>query len=118
MPLKPTSKQVLTVGRRVMSEDKRKVKIQFNREALEESIERMKPELAACSKAAHKAKDAEADDDSDYADFDRVVELGSLVDCLSGMTGPHLMVLHEIAYALDELVHETEGAEPNVGLGD
>ena len=39
----------------------------------------MKPELVACSEAAHKAKDADAGDDPE---FDRVVELGSLVECL------------------------------------
>jgi hypothetical protein len=52
--------------------------------------ERMKPELVACSEAAHKAKDADAGDDPE---FDRVVELGSLVECLGGMCGPHLMLL-------------------------
>jgi hypothetical protein len=35
---------VLAVGRRIMSEDKRKVKTKFNREAIRDSIERMKPE--------------------------------------------------------------------------
>jgi len=55
--------------------------------------------------AAHKAKDADAGDDPE---FDRVVELGSLVEFQGGMCGPHLMLLHEIAHALDE-VHKVEG---------
>jgi hypothetical protein len=94
-----------------MSDDKSKAESQFNREAIRESIERMKPELIACSDAAHKAKDAEVGDDQD---FDRLVELGSLVECLGGMCGPHLMLLHEIAHALDE-AHETEseGEKPH-----
>ena len=91
----------------VMSDDKNKAESQFNWEAVKESIERMKPELIACSEAAHKAKDAVAGNDSD---FDRLVELGSLVECLGGMCAPHLMLLHEIAHALDE-VHEAEGEQ-------
>ena len=87
-----------------MSDDKNKAESQFNWEAVKESIERMKPELIACSEAAHKAKDAVAGNDSD---FDRLVELGSLVECLGGMCAPHLMLLHEIAHALDD-DHEAE----------
>ena len=37
-----------------------------------------------------------------------MVELGSLVEFQGGMCGPHLMLLHEIAHALDE-VHKVEG---------
>ena len=88
-----------------MSDDKSKAESQFNWEAVKESIERMKPELIACSEAAHKAKDAVDDSDSD-----RLIELGSLVECLGGMCAPHLMLLHEIAHALDE-VHEAEGEQ-------
>ena len=88
-----------------MSDDKSKQESQFNLDAIKESIERMKPELATCSAAAHKAKDTNADDDPE---FDRVVELGSLVEFQGGMCGPHLMLLHEIAHALDE-VHKVEG---------
>jgi hypothetical protein len=39
-----------------MGDNKSKAESQFNREAIRESIERMKPELIACSEAAHKAK--------------------------------------------------------------
>jgi hypothetical protein len=67
----------------------------------------MKPELSACSAAAHKAKDADA---GDNPEFDRAAELGSLVQCLGGMCEPHLMLLHEIAHALDE-VHEAAGEQ-------
>jgi hypothetical protein len=90
-----------------MSDDKSKAESQFNWEAIKESIERMKPELIACSDAAHKAKGAVAENDSDA---DRLVELGSLVECLGGMCAPHLMLLHEIAHALDD-VHEAEGEQ-------
>ena len=88
-----------------MSDDKSKQESQFNLDAIKESIERMKPELATCSAAVHKAKDTYGDDDPE---FDRVVELGSLVEFQGGMCGPHLMLLHEIAHALDE-VHKVEG---------
>src|SRR6516164_3930793 len=77
-----------------MRDDKSKQESQFNLEAIKESIERMKPELSTCSAAAHRAKGA---DDGDDPDTDRAVELGYLVECLSGMCGPHLMLLHEIA---------------------
>jgi hypothetical protein len=87
-----------------MSDDKSEQESRFNLEAIKDSIDRMKPELSACSRAAHKAKDAE---DSDDPEFDRVAELGSLVQCLGEMCGPHIMLLHEIAHALDE-VHEAE----------
>ena len=87
-----------------MRDDKSKQEGQFNLEAIKESIERMKPELSTCSAAAHRAKGA---DDGDDPDTDRAVELGYLVECLSGMCGPHLMLLHEIAHALDE-VHEAD----------
>src|SRR5690242_18240734 len=89
-----------------MSDDKIKAQSQFNWEAVKDSIERMKPELIACSEAAHKAKGV-AENDSDA---DRLVELGSLVECLGGMCAPHLMLLHEIAHALDD-VHEAEGEQ-------
>ena len=90
-----------------MSDDKSKQESQCNLDAIKESIDRMKPELSACSAAAHNAKDANAGDDPE---LDRVVELGSLVECLGGMCGPHLMLLHEIAHALDE-VHDAEGEQ-------
>ena len=77
-----------------MRDDKSKQEGQFNLEAIKESIERMKPELSTCSAAAHRAKGA---DDGDDPDTDRAVELGYLVECLSGMCGPHLMLLHEFA---------------------
>ena len=90
-----------------MSDDKSKRETQFNLDAIKESIERMKSELSACSEAAHRAKHADAGDDPDA---DRAVELGYLVECLSDMCGPHLMLLHEIAHALDE-VHQAEGGQ-------
>ena len=88
-----------------MSDEKSKSESQFNRDAIKESVERMKPELTACSEAAHRAKDADV---GDNPDVDRAVELGYLVECLGGMCGPHLMLLHEIAHALDEVHEATE----------
>ena len=41
-----------------MSDDKSKQESQFDLDAIKESIDRMKPELSACSAAAHKAKEA------------------------------------------------------------
>jgi len=90
-----------------MTDDMSKAESQFNWEAVEESIERMKPELIACSDAVHKAKGSVAENDSDA---DRIVELGSLVECLAGMCAPHLMLLHQIAHALDDF-HEAEGEQ-------
>ena len=65
-----------------MNDDKSKQETQINLDAIKESIEQMKLELIACSVAAHKAKDADAGDDPE---FDRVAELGSLVQSLSGV---------------------------------
>jgi hypothetical protein len=92
-----------------MTDDKKKAERHFNWQAIKESVERMKPELIAASEAAHKAKHAASDeDDPGYADFDRTVELGYLVECLGGLCAPHLMLLNEIAEALHEL-HDAEG---------
>jgi hypothetical protein len=91
-----------------MTDDKKKAERHFNWQAIKEAVERMKPELIAASEAAHKAKDADSnEDDQGYSEFDRMVELGYLVESLSGMCGPHLCLLYEIADALYEL-HFTE----------
>jgi hypothetical protein len=90
-----------------MTDDKKKAERHFNWQAIKEAIERMKPELIAASEAAHKAKDADAEVDPDYSDFDRTVELGYLIESVSGLCAPHLMLLNEIAGALDGL-HATE----------
>ena len=42
---------------------------------------------------------------NDYRDFDRIVELGYLVEAVNGLCGPHLRLLTDIAdalYAIDE----------------
>jgi hypothetical protein len=66
----------------------------------------MRPELEAASEAAHKMKDSEdSGDDQEYREFDRIVELGYLVEAVSGLCGPHLRLLTDIAdalYAIDE----------------
>ena len=62
----------------------------------------MTPELEVAS--AHKMKDSVSDED-DYREFDRTVELGYLVEAVSGLCGPHLRLLTDIAdalYAIDE----------------
>jgi hypothetical protein len=86
-----------------MTDDKRKAESRFNQQAIVEAVGRMKPELVAASEAAHKAKDADADGDPDFSDLDRTVELGSLVESLIGLCGPHLRLLNEIAGALYEI---------------
>ena len=60
---------------------------------------RRTPELEAASEAAHKMKDSVSDED-DYQEFYRIVELGYLVEAVSGLCGPHLHLLTDIADAL------------------
>ena len=91
-----------------MEDERRKAASNFNQQAIREAVQRMKQELVAATEAAHKAKDAGVENyPDDYDEFHRTVELGGLVECLCGLCGPHLAVLHEIAHALDEL-HATE----------
>ena len=53
-----------------MTDDKKKAERHFNWQAIKEAVERMKPELIAASEAAHKAKDADSDeDDPGYSDL-------------------------------------------------
>jgi hypothetical protein len=90
--------------------DRKRAERQFNWQAIKESVERMRPELIAASEAAHKAK--ESDVNPAEPELDRILELGYLVDCLGGLCGPHLAVLSEIAYALDELHDADREREP------
>jgi hypothetical protein len=89
-----------------MDNEKRKTQSRFNDQAIKEAVKRMTPELEAASEAAHKMKDSEdSGDDQDYRDFDRIVELGYLVEAVSGLCGPNLRLLTDIAdalYAIDE----------------
>jgi hypothetical protein len=89
-----------------MDDEKRKAERHFNEQAIREAAKRMRPELEAASEAAHKMKNSEdSGDDQDYRDFDRTVELGYLVEAVSGLCGPHLRLLTDIAdalYAIDE----------------
>jgi hypothetical protein len=83
-----------------MDDEKRKAERHFNDQAIREAA----PELEAASEAAHKMKDSVSDED-DYREFDRTVELGYLVEAISGLCGPHLRLLTDIAdalYAIDE----------------
>ena len=89
-----------------MDNEKRKAERHFNDQAIKEAVKRMRPELEAASEAAHKMKDTEdSGDDQDYRDIDRSGELGYLVEAVSGLCGPHLRLLTDIAdalYAIDE----------------
>jgi hypothetical protein len=89
-----------------MDNEKRKAERHFNDQAIQEAVKRMTPELEAASEAAHKMKDSDdSGDDQDYRDFDRIVELGYLVEAVNGLCGPHLRLLTDIAdalYAIDE----------------
>ncbi|MFO7477899.1 MAG: hypothetical protein R6X03_06100, partial [Methyloceanibacter sp.] len=83
---------------------------------IKEAVERIKPELKAASVAAHKLKDALADvDDEDYQHFDRIVELGYVVDAVGGLCGPHLLLLTEIADALYTIEEGREGPKRREG---
>ena len=78
----------------------------FHLEAMNEAIERMKPEMMAASEAAHRMKDH---DDPSIKDLDRTVELGSLVADLVDLCAPHL---HHIAKTLAAFeAGEVEGAD-------
>ena len=77
-------------------------------------IEATIPLLNAASRAAHKIKDAEAEDDPEQATFDRLVDLGMIADCAARMCGPNLNVLARVVLALlndehDE--HDTDEVE-------
>ena len=83
---------------------KAKARRRFHWEALKEAVERMRPELKAASEAAHEYKDVDTNaSDDEQSDFARTVELGYLVEAVSGMCGPHLALLWEIADALHDL---------------
>ena len=90
--------------------DTDKAQRDFHLQAMKEAIERMKPELMAASEAAHRSK--EKDDKGPGAEeFDRTMELGYLVDYLSHLCAPHLMLLDHIAEVLAALEDgEGEGA--------
>ena len=91
-----------------MTDEKRKAELHFNRQALKEAVERMKPELAAASEATHKYG---ADETPEGSDFDRTVALGYVIESLEGLCGPHLSLLNEIAEALYGLERGEAGQE-------
>ena len=87
--------------------DKRKTQHEFIRQTIKETIERMKPELGAASEAAHHLEEPEAEEE---ANFERIVELGYLVEVLANMCWPNLAVLYEVACALHE-THRTDNEQ-------
>ena len=81
----------------------------FHLEAMNEAIDRMKPEMIAASDAAHRMKDR---DDPSIKDLDRTMELGSLVDSVVDLCAPHLRLLHHLAETLAAFdAGEFEGAD-------
>jgi hypothetical protein len=87
--------------------EKSKTEHEFIRQAIKEAVERMKPELRAASEAAHQLEEPEAEDEPN---FQRIVELGYVVDALGNLCGPNLAVVYEVACALYE-AHENEGEQ-------
>ena len=82
--------------------DTDKAQRDFHLQAMKEAIERMKPELMAASEAAHRSKEKD-DKGPGPEEFDRTMELGYLVDYLSHLCAPHLMLLDHIAEVLAAL---------------
>jgi hypothetical protein len=90
--------------------DTDKAQRDFHLQAMKEAIERMKPELMAASEAAHRSKEKD-DKGPGSEELDRTIELGYLVDYLSHLCAPHLMLLDHIAEVLAALEEgEAEGA--------
>ena len=84
--------------------DTEKAQRDFHLQAMKEAIERMKPELMAASEAAHRSKEKEdKGTGTGPEEFDRTMELGYLVDYLSQLCAPHLMLLDHIAEVLAAL---------------
>jgi hypothetical protein len=88
--------------------DTEKAERDFHLQAMKDAIERMKPELIAASQAAHVVKEKHGEG-SAHEDFDRTMELGYLVDYLSQLCAPHLMLLDHIAEMLATLEDVGEG---------
>jgi hypothetical protein len=97
-------------GKRMTDKKQAEAKRKFNVQAVTEAVERMRLELVLASKAAHSVKLADAGDDEEYEHFDRVVELGYLVDIATDLCGAHLILLWEIANVLHGLEGGDEGA--------
>ena len=64
------------------------------------AIEATVPLLNTAARAAHKIKDAEAEDDPEQAHYDRLVDLGTLTDCAAHLCSPNLQVLARVVFAL------------------
>lgn len=68
---------------------------------LDFTIEKMRPLLEAASQTAHKLEIAKAaEQDPECAQFDRLLDLGHLVDGAGGMCGPHVGVLVRVMFTL------------------
>ena len=76
------------------------------------AIEATIPLLNAAAGAAHKLKDAEAENDPEQAHYDRLVDLGMLTDCAAHLCGPNLQVLARVVLALLDDEHDADEIEP------
>jgi hypothetical protein len=90
--------------------DTAKAEHDFHLQAMKEAIERMKPELIAASEAAHRTKEKDEKGPGNE-ELDRTIELGYLVDYLSQLCSPHLMLLDHIAETLAALEDGDEKSE-------
>jgi hypothetical protein len=94
-------------------------------EAVKTAVDELNPLLIKASTAIHTYKkvslnQTDSDDDEDRQAFDQVVELGQLVNTLTQICGPNLLLLNLIAGALndaeaghDESVKEQVEEPPN-----
>jgi hypothetical protein len=90
--------------------DRQKAEYGFNRQALTEAVERMKPDLVVASEAAHKVADLCYGDDDEGRDCDKVFELGLLAHTIACLCGPHLTLINAIIDALP-MDHDDDGGK-------
>jgi hypothetical protein len=75
-----------------------KKSLEFMRQSLKEAVQRMSADLRHANKVAHELKRIDAAGEGDGSqDFDRTVELGSLVETAANMCPSSLAFLNEIA---------------------
>ena len=74
-------------------------------QAFVDLVERMRPTLAAASTLAHKLKQDELQGEKcdDCQDFDRIVELGYVIDHATDLCEADLMLVFEIIHILCDL---------------
>jgi hypothetical protein len=85
---------------------KQDIQRHFNYSSMREAIKRMQPDLAVAHKAAHQISDGNCEEERDA---DRTFELGLLVETITQMCGPSLLLLNEIADALCQVGEGEDG---------